>query len=228
MNLIRQWLSRVDELSLRERAIVFAGVLIVLFLGWYTYLMEPLVKEQQRLFSELDSKHGQLASLNSQFDKMTTAVQADPEAQGRHRIDALNRQIADLQQDLKAATANLVSPEAMPEILRLVLNRSRGLTLLKLTGLGGTPLLVKTDTGDGKSPRQGSAAKGDLGAAFKHGMQIEFRGDFFETLAYLRALEGLQQGFFWDKVKFEVQDYPDSVTTLTLYTLSLNPNWIRI
>lgn len=227
MNLLKQWLSRVDELSLRERAIVFSALLIVLFLGWYAYLMEPLMKEQHRLLTELDNKRGELASLNNEFEKMTAVVQTDPEAEDRRRIDGLNRQITDLEQDLKAATANLVAPEAMPEILRLVLNRSRGLTLLKLTGLGGTPLVVKAGTSDGKPTHQGSAG-GDLGGAYKHGMQIEFRGDFFETLDYLRALEGLQQGFFWDQVKFEVQDYPDSVTTLTLYTLSLNPNWIRI
>jgi len=228
MNRFRQWLAHVDELSLRERAIVFAGILIVLFLGWYAYLMEPLLKEQQRLLTELNGKRGQLAALNGQFEKMAASMGMDPETESRRVIDELNQQIKTMEQDLKAATANLVAPEAMPEILRLVLNRSRRLTLMKLTGLGGTPLVMKTGAGDGKNTAQGPGSGGDLGAAFKHGMQIEFRGDFFETLDYLRALEGLQQGFFWDKVEFEVQDYPDSVTTLTLYTLSLNPDWIRI
>jgi len=200
----------------------------VLFLGWYAYLMEPLMKEQQRMLTELNGKRAQLSALNNQFEKIAAVAGTDPEAEGRRRIEALNQQITALEQDLKAATANLVAPEAMPEILRLVLNRSRGLTLLKLTGLGGTPLVMKTGDGAGKSAGQGSSAGGDLGGAFKHGMQIEFRGDFFETLDYLHALEGLQQGFFWDQVKFEVQDYPQSVTTLTLYTLSLNPDWIRI
>lgn len=228
MNRIKQWISRIDELNLRERAIVFTGVLIVLFLGWYTYLMEPLMKQEKSLLAELDTKRGQLTSLNSQFEQMAATVGTDPDAQGRRRIDQLNQEIAGMEQELKAATANLVAPEAMPEILRLVLNKSRGLTLLKLSGLGGTPLVVKAGPGDGKNVQQGAPANGDLGAAFKHGMKIEFRGDFFETLEYIRALEELQQGFFWDQVKFEVQDYPDSVTTLTLYTLSLNPDWIRI
>lgn len=228
MNRIRQILSRIDELSLRERAIVFVAILVVLFLGWYAYLMEPLMKEEKRLIAELDSKRGQLTTLNNRFEQMTALVGTDPNVEDRHRVDQLNQQIAGLEQELKSATANLVSPEAMPEILRLVLNKSKGLTLIKLNGLGGTPLVVKAQAGDGKNVNQGATAKSDLGAAFKHGMQIEFRGDFFETLDYIRALEGLQQGFFWDKVKFEVLDYPESVTTLTLYTLSLNPDWIRI
>jgi hypothetical protein len=34
MNRIKQLLSRIDELNLRERAMVFSAVLVVLFLGW--------------------------------------------------------------------------------------------------------------------------------------------------------------------------------------------------
>lgn len=228
MNVFKQFLARIDELSLRERAIVFGAILIVLFLGWYTWLMEPLMKEEKRLLSDLDGKRGQLSTLNAQFEQMTSAMAADPETAMRKKIDQLNRQIAGLEQGLKAATANLVSPESMPAILRKVLDRSRGLTLLKLTGLGGTPLLVETTGGDRRKKPAATAGNGDLGAAYRHGMQIEFQGNFFQTLDYMRALEDLKQGFFWDEVKFEVHDYPDSVTTLTLYTLSLNPDWIRI
>ena len=228
MNWIKQSLARIDELSLRERAIVFGAVLIVLFLGWYAWLMEPLMKEEKRLLSELDGKRGQLSALNAQFEQMTSAMTADPETAMRKKIDQLNREITGMERDLKDATANLVTPESMPGILRKVLDKSRGLTLLKLTGLGGEPLLIETGSGGTDRKQKGIAGNDDLGAAYKHGMQIEFRGNFFQTLDFMRALEDLKQGFFWDEVKFEVQDYPDSVTTLTLYTLSLNPDWIRI
>lgn len=228
MNGIEKFLTRIDELSLRERAIVFGGVLIILFLGWYTWMMEPLMKEEKRLLSELDGKRSQLSTLNAQFEQMTAVMATNPEEAMRNKIIKLNRQIAGGEEDLKAATANLVAPESMPGILRKVLDKSRGLTLLKLSGLGGTPLLVEAGNGNGNKGGKGTAGKSDLGAAYKHGMKIEFRGNFFQTLDYMRALEDLKQGFFWDEVKFEVQDYPDSVTTLTLYTLSLNPDWIRI
>jgi MSHA biogenesis protein MshJ len=227
MNGIKQFLARIDELNLRERAIVFGGLLIVLFLGWYTYLMEPLMQDEKRLQSELNSKRDQLRTLNSQFEQMTGAAGKDPAADHRRNLDRLNQQVVLLEQDLKDTTANLVTPESMPEILRMVLNKSRGLTLMRLTGLGGTPLVVNAPARDGNA-RVDETGEGDLGAAFKHGMQIEFSGNFFETLDYIRALEGLDKGFFWDTVKYEVLDYPDSVTTITLYTLSLNQDWIRI
>ena len=229
MNRIKQLLARIDELNLRERAIVFGGVLVMLFLGWYTTLMEPLMKEEKRLQSELNSKRDQLFTLSSQFEQMTGAAGKDPTAEYRRNLDQLNQQVVLLEQDLKETTANLVSPESMPEILRMVLNKSRGLTLMRLTGLGGTPLVVvDTPTGKKDTPGANEIARDDLGAAFKHGMKIEFRGDFFETLEYIRALEGLERGFFWDNIQYEVLDYPDSVTTITLYTLSLNQDWIRI
>ena len=228
MNRIKQLCTRIDELTLRERAIIFIAILVVLFLGWYSYFMDPLMKEEKRLLTQLSNKRGQLQTLNTQFENMTGKTRADKDAMNRQRIAQLKQQIADMGVELKTATASLVTPQDMPEILRLVLNKSRGLTLLKLTGLGGTPLLVKTQGTESKNGGRPGAVKDGLGGAYKHGMKIQFQGDFYETLDYIRALEGLRQGFFWDEINFEVKDYPDSVTTLTLYTLSLNPDWIRI
>ena len=59
-------------------------------------------------------------------------------------------------------------------------------------------------------------------------MKIVFEGDFFQTVDYMRKLEKLEWGFFWDEVSFEMKEYPQASITITLYTISLNPNWIGI
>ena len=39
---IKQLLGRVDDLSLRERVILFAGILVVLFVLWDAIFMSPV------------------------------------------------------------------------------------------------------------------------------------------------------------------------------------------
>ena len=224
MDRIKQAISRIDELSLRERVIVFAAILLIMIFVWYSYLMEPLLKQETRLLSELDSKRTQLTTLNEQIEQLTRGRTLDPNDGIRKNIQQKRSRIAQLDQELKEATASLVSPESMPDILRLVLNRSKGLTLQKLKGLGGQPLVLGQDSQEQNQEKKDEG----LSAAYKHGLQIQFSGNFHETLAYIKALEELDKGFFWDAITYEVKDYPGSITTITLFTLSLDQDWISI
>jgi MSHA biogenesis protein MshJ len=45
---------------------------------------------------------------------------------------------------------------------------------------------------------------------------------------YMTALEGLPTQLFWGGAKLEVEDYPSSRLTLTMYTLSLDPKWLKL
>jgi MSHA biogenesis protein MshJ len=69
-------------------------------------------------------------------------------------------------------------------------------------------------------------AAGALDAAYRHGMQMEFSGDFFATLEFLRRLEALEWKFFWESVRFDVTEYPQAIATVRVFTLSLDRNWI--
>jgi MSHA biogenesis protein MshJ len=228
MEAIRKYLARIDELSLRERAILMGGILVILFLGWYTWLMEPLIKEETALQAQLTSKRNQLQLLNTQFEQLSRRQHTDPDDAGRQRLGELRRQFAQVEQELLQATVNLVPPEIMPDILQQVLNRSQGLSLIRLQGLGGTPLIANANDGVPATDQPGPATGSNLVTAYKHGMLIEFRGDYLNTLNYINALEDMEWGFLWDTIDYRVTAYPEAIITLKLYTLSLNKHWITI
>lgn len=223
---IKNFIARVDELTLRERASVFAALVTVLFLGWYTYLVEPLQKQEAALQSELETRRGQLQTLSEQFVLSLQMQSADPNAANRDRLSQLRAEEKRIQEELRTATANLVAPEALPELLRQVLRSADGLTLASMSGLGSTPLVKPA--GDGTLSPAHIAAGGDdvLEGAYRHGMQLQFSADFFTTLAYLRQLESLQWRFLWDSITYTVSEYPEATTSIRLYTLSLSPDWI--
>jgi len=228
MEILKSYLARIDDLGLRERGIIMAGILILLFLGWYAWLMEPILKEQTALQQQLGEKSNQLQTLNSQLDEMSRRLNNDPEETDRASLQALREEIRMGQETLQKATVNLVSPEQMPDILQQVLNRTTGLALIRLQGLGATPLLDESQGGTPAETEPNARGRGGLSAAYRHGMKIVFRGGFLETLAYIDALENLASGFFWEGIDYKVAEYPLAETTLTLYTISLDSNWISI
>lgn len=232
---LKKQIARIDELSLRERAVILAAMLTLLFLGWYAYLIEPLKLTEKTLVSELDKKRGQLQTLNDQFTLMSDKQKQDPNAIARERLQKLREEQKQLTEELRGATANLVAPELMPEVLRSMLKSAEGLTLISMRGLGSTPLFQAP--ADAKPAKPGAPAApaeaedapkspGVLDSAYKHGVQMEFSGDFFATLEYLKRLEALEWKFFWDSVTFDVQDYPQAMTTVRVFTLSLDKHWI--
>ena len=61
---IKQLLGRVDDLSLRERVILFAGILVVLFVLWDATLMSPVTLREKNTQQQIDALHTQINTLN--------------------------------------------------------------------------------------------------------------------------------------------------------------------
>jgi MSHA biogenesis protein MshJ len=211
---------RIDELTLRERAVILAAVLVALFSGWHTYLIEPLQKEQKSLQAQLETRRGQLKSLSDQFVKTLAAQEKDPNAANRKKLAALRAEREGIQRELEEATASLVAPEALLGILQEMLRSQDGLNIVSLSGTGATPLV---------KPPAGDAAKGDgerIQGLYRHGVEIRFAADFPTTLRYLRQVESLPWRFFWDSISYSVSEHPRADVTIRLSTLSLKGHWI--
>lgn len=231
MDKLKQLEEKVDSLTVRERAMIMLGVLAIIYFVWDGFFMRPLDVQHSRTSAQLETKRAELSGLNFQLQEAIAAQQIDPDAENRAKLERLRREIALLDEEIRATTRQLIDPARMTEVLRTVIHQIGGLTLTNLEGLGVSPLLTTTDTRRARDAAEVSAtesdANGDLAGAYRHGMRIRFRGDYLNTLEYLRKLEALEWDFFWDSADFLIKQYPDGETTITIYTLSLAPDWIR-
>jgi len=226
----RDQLDKIDNLSLRERGILLGGGLVVMFMVWFNFFHEPLMKEKAALDRDIEEKRAGIETLTVQHDVLTSTKPRDPNAANRQRREDVLADLDHTRNAILQATSNLVAPGKMPELLRSVLARIDGLQLVKLEGLGKTPLIERTADEDAKAGPEVTTGE-DTDAfdmAYKHGMKIVFEGDYFTTLDYIRKLETLEWRFFWDSIEFIVEDYPRTISSVTLYTLSLDENWIGI
>jgi MSHA biogenesis protein MshJ len=63
---------------------------------------------------------------------------------------------------------------------------------------------------------------------YRHGVEITVRGNYLDMIDYMNALETLPTQLFWGGAQLAVEEYPTSRLTLTLYTLSLDPKWLKL
>ncbi|MBL1141735.1 MAG: hypothetical protein HND53_06850 [Proteobacteria bacterium] len=233
MEQLKNIAEKINNLSLRERAMVFIGVIAVIFTLWDSFLMTPLELEQKNTIASINNKNAERMVLIDQVQNSMNQEQVDPDAENVVKLKTLRSKLINVQADLESSTANLVTPKDMPKILETVLHKTGGLTLNNLRSLGVTPLVAKDKDAEKAKEETVQNDKSKLTAenidnAYKHGLRIEFKGDYLTTLDYLKKLEELEWGFFWDGFELNVDEYPEARTSIEIFTLSLQQEWIGV
>jgi MSHA biogenesis protein MshJ len=228
MDQIKAIMDRVDALSIRERGIILAAIIFIMFTVWDKLLMQPQLLEERKVLADLQLKQAEQTVMNIRFQEQVRKEQSDPDAVNRAQLETLKKQLAEIELDVRESTNHLVSPNNMAVILQTILNKSRGLQLTEIRGLGVSPLIAVAAVPAGQEGVASPPAVDGLENAYKHGLILKFEGDYMSTLQYLRELEALEWGFFWENLEYEVIEYPRGRVSITLYTLSLEKDWIGV
>jgi MSHA biogenesis protein MshJ len=205
-------LARIDDMSLRERAMLFASISLVILLVAYAALLDPVLRKQKSLIDRVARDQNQINEIRTQIEQIVRAG----DAKGRHpeqvAVDALERQIAELDRSLAAKQSGLIAPERLPGLLKDILGRSKGVELESLRLLPGVP--VKAGTGET--------------SLYRHGVELAVKGSYFELVQYLEELEKRSSVLLWGSVELQVDQYPDVRLRVVIHSLSRNASLLAI
>lgn len=215
----KQLMDRIDALALRERGLLFVGLLAILYFVAANLVFVPMNAEKTRLETQLKSKHNEIQALEAQITALATGDTPGAGSGKKEKLTALQERLRVLDETLGKVTSGLVSPKEMTRLVEQVLLKSKRLEIVKLESLPPAPLV-----GEGG----GQVGTPPAGMVYKHGMRIELKGSYLDILNYLRALEGLPWKVFWGQATLQTEKYPVSHITLLIYTLSTREGWIAL
>jgi MSHA biogenesis protein MshJ len=218
---LKQGMERIDALQLRERALLFVAVLVVLYLAASRLVFAPLNVEKTRLERQIQAKHTEIQALESQIQAMAAGGVSGADPAKQAQLTTLQERMRVIDTTLARVTSGLVAPKAMAPLVEQVLARSRGLELVRLENLPPTPLE------EGPKAVPGTVVTSASGV-YKHGLKLELRGEYADLVRYLYALEQMPWKVFWGEVTLATQKAGRSQLTLVLYTLSTQPGWLAI
>ena len=216
--------SKVNDLALRERVLIFAAVAFLLVTLVNTLFLDPLLVQQKKLAVQVTQQQEKMKEIQAQIEALLDAKKGDAVSPERARLSLLKKQIAEGDEYLKSSRERLVQPDKMAGVLEQVLNRNGNLQLISLHTLPVTPLIEQSAEENGLQ----AAATPPGSQVFKHGVQITVRGTYLDLMQYLAALERLPVQMFWGMAKMNVVKHPVAELTLTIYTLSLDKTWMLI
>ena len=223
-------MARFDRMSLRERLLVFAALLVGVLVLWQTLCMEQLGRREQGLSLELKDLQDDVSRLS----RVTEAVAStDPTTAAMKRLQERDRALDAINAKLAAESAGLIPPAQMVQVIHEVLQHQQGLTLVSLRNLPVRSLVPQTPSEPaGSAP---SSARADLAppavvnaGPYLHPVELIVEGRYLDIVAYLHALEGLQWHFYWRVLELETRQYPLNRVRIELSTVSLDKEWIGV
>jgi len=212
-SMINAYLEKFNALTAREKNIFFATLLIVVWGAWDSAIYQPILKEHDQLTNKLSSVKTQLSTLQQAAKQIESLGKTDPNQANKQKLAKVKVELQKLKQQLDIGDKKFVPAGLMAEVLRDMLRQNSGLTLVKLETLPVTTL--------SESSQQQSWV-------YRHGLSMTLSGNYFNTLAYLKSLESLPWRFNWNTINYQVIEYPVAETTLNIYTLSFEENWLGL
>ncbi|MBW8899584.1 MAG: type II secretion system protein M [Massilia sp.] len=227
----RRWLqfaARVEALQPRERIMLFGATVVVLVFVANALVFGPLARKEAALRSTLQQQEATIDGINADIAARAQAYAHDPNDALRKRLGDVRAETARTGDELRAMQKGLVPAERIAPLLESILHANGRLKLVSLQTLPVTTL------GDAAvSPAAAPAAQHapvvkapDL--LYRHGVELTVRGSYLDMVDYMHALETLPTQLFWGKAQLDAEAYPNVRLTLTLYTLSLDPKWMKL
>jgi len=225
-------ISNLNGRSRPEKGLILSIVLAGLVMLYLTVAYDPLKADIASLEGQIRSATNQISSQQQAYTALLARSQQDPNKATNDRLAVLVREQALLDQDIDNLAGDLVTPDEMTTILTSVLGQFNGLELLLFSNEEAVPL--RDDLASAPEPdAEGrdavdSSDSGISGQVYSHGLTIEFEGDFFSTLQYLRFLEDVSGSFFWDSINFKQTEWPTAHVSLQIHTLSTDEGFIGV
>ncbi|NQV69833.1 MAG: hypothetical protein HQ498_07390 [Pseudohongiella sp.] len=222
--------KNIEARTQLERMVVLVILIAVLGMGYLTFFFDPISAQKVTVRSQISSVERQIQDQQVSYVTMERDSQEDPNKFVNDRLAAIAQEQAELDAEIGGLAGNLVSPTNMTAILSSVLGQQDGLELISFSNSDATALGTGISAADQQlvEGQAGDVLAGLSGQVFQHGFSIQFRGDFFNTLKYLRFLEDISGSFLWDSISFRREEWPSAVINLEIHTLSANAGFIGV
>lgn len=214
--LLKRYAERIDNATLRERALIFLACAFVLVFLVNAALIDPLRDRQKTLAAESAKLQQELATIQIGLQGMLKGGSQDIDSANRARQTASRDELAKLNARLGQEQRRFTPPERMRAVLAEMLERNKGLALVDLKTLAVAPLAT--------APASPSGNPG----LFRHGIELTVSGSYADLYEYLRTLERLPTQLYWGQAELAVAEYPSVTLKLTLYTVSFERAWLIV
>lgn len=219
----REYASKFDALSQRERLMVAIAALAAVVYAMFALGIDPALQRARALQTRIAQQRAELDTLHASLRSARGAEPADAALAARQA--ELRNQIATAEQSIRDIQASLVPADRMNGLLQALVSRESGLQLVALHTLPPAPLIATENKDAAASPKDaGQRAPG----IYKHGVEVTLRGQYAAIYRYLARLENSGSRMYWWEAQLSSDGPPQLTMKIVIYTLSTDRAWLQV
>ncbi|WP_413701266.1 hypothetical protein ACLKMH_06120 [Psychromonas sp. KJ10-10] len=201
-----------NNMTLRERYIIFVAVLICCASVMFFWVIDPATIKQAKLEIALQKSFSDEKTIKKEIAEVELRLKQDPLQDINKKIAFSEASLSQLDQQLAEKLVKFIRAQKMPIALTQVLANTPG---VKISGLKSLPVKL-FQTNDNKQLPEES----EQDVFYQHTLEVSLVGDYNAIYQYLLNVESLQDKFYWYSMDYKVSEYPLAEVTLQIYTLS--------
>jgi MSHA biogenesis protein MshJ len=225
---MNKWRQRWYAMAPRERWLALvvglsvSGVLYMLLIG------DPLSLRLAKQNSSWQLAEGQRLTAETDLLELQARLAADPNMQYRSALLAASASREELIRQIDQHTAELVTPQKMQAVLQELLRKQPQLRVVAMTSFSEPVELAAFEPA--APPASVEVAAAPAVTLYRHGLELELEGGYFDLLSYLQAVQASGWQLNWDSLEYQVGEAGPSKATiqLKLYTLSRHAGWVGV
>lgn len=203
--------EKFNGLTLRERIIVMMAIIVVVGgLGFFA-VIKPIKKNITQLAQGMSAKEQEIATVTKEIVELQQKIQQDPDKLNESRL-------LDLEAALKSKDdliEGLATSDELLNVLEKVLISSPNIELIALENVSSASLASMPAANNSNIEKQGSAD-----TINEFGVRVEIKGRYWDLVKFLNEIEHSPVKVLWKEVVLEVEDYPLSNISFTVYTVN--------
>lgn len=207
--------ERLDARSQRERMLVFLAAIALVLGAWISLVLTPWESRSKAANKELAAVEAEVKALDARRLLILARAQQDPDRPLRAQEQELGTRLEAVDQAIRERAGDFIPPDQMGRLLEDLLQAQQGLKLLRLETLPPEPIRL------GDDPQA-------VAPVYRHGLVLEFSGDYAATLRFLQSVEAMPWRFFWDRLEYQVDAHPQAKVSLRIHTLSTQESAIGV
>ncbi|MEY3758962.1 MAG: hypothetical protein RIR39_453 [Pseudomonadota bacterium] len=206
--------EKVSSLRLRERIIVIAVLMTALGSGWNYFFYQSILQRHNAVKQQWAALNAQKTLRKQATTTVNSTDKTNLNAQNQKKMAELKAQYDQQQEQIQLfGNKNFVPASLRAKVLIDVLKDNKQLAVSKLETLLPTPLLEL------KQSKQ---------VIYKHELAILFKGNYPDTVTYLKALEALSWVINWESIDYKVKEYPLAEISIHFVTYSFDRDWLGV
>ncbi len=210
--------NRLQLLSLREQLLGLVVLAAAIYYLFDALVFNPQKLRQEALQNQQTTLQAQILGLKTEL-AMVERTQTDQFAQKEREFRQLQQQVAQL--DALSGSVGDQAPAVDKLVSELLAASSPGVRTVGVKTVAAKPVPLAAKAA---AASQAAGTKAPSALVYKHGVDMELRGNYLDIMKLLDRLEDANPKLLWSSFVLSAGTYPENTLRASVFLLSKQAN----